>query len=195
MEIMTLIESLTEPNDGEKLELEKMIRNFKVDNKAIGTELEGYYPFEEKKKSKPEPDINMRYAWDQLRRDILLYYKGCYDYVKDKPHDVPYDISRKKDAREKTIDEIFQQENCSEKEEDLRREHCEIIQKKHRIIWFILEGPVPEFSLWGKSIVCSRFYKRLKFRHYRSKTKQKQRHNLVNDCINELKNVNDKRKY
>jgi hypothetical protein len=46
MRIMTLIESVEKADDLKELELDKEIRNFKVDNNAIGTELESYYPDE-----------------------------------------------------------------------------------------------------------------------------------------------------
>lgn len=85
MSIMTLIESLSGLKDDKELELEKKIRVFKVKNKAIGTELEGYYP--PKEKEKYEEPANMRDEWDKLRRDILDYYKDCHDYMdKHKSH-------------------------------------------------------------------------------------------------------------
>jgi len=70
MSIMTLIESLSGLEDDKELELEKKIRVFKVKNKVIDTELEGYYPL--KKKENTEP-ANMRDEWEKLRRDILDY--------------------------------------------------------------------------------------------------------------------------
>jgi hypothetical protein len=199
MEIMTLIESLSEPYDDEKLELEKEIRRFKIDNKTIGTELEGYYPAEEKKEAKkkdpakekdPPPDKNMRVAWDDLRRSVLLYYELCKEYVEGKSSEVANEKNKK------TIDDIIQGKDCKEKgeeQEELRKRHCEIIQKKHRMIWFMLDAPLPEFSLWPRFIVCSRPYRRGKFRHYRRRAQDLDV--LVQCCINELRNVHDNHKY
>jgi hypothetical protein len=64
MRIMTLIESVEKADDLKELELDKEIRNFKVDNNAIGTELESYYH-----------DEKIGMAWDALRKEILGYYE------------------------------------------------------------------------------------------------------------------------
>lgn len=184
MEIMTLIESLSEPYDDDKLELDKEIRKFKVDNKAIGTELEGYYPSKDPiKKDSSEPDENMRVAWDKLRRDILVYYEKCEKYAKENCND------EAEQQNKKTIEEIIHDKGCIIDGVDLREMHCCIIQKKHRIIWFMLDGPIPDFSLWPGFIVCSRLYKRWKFRDYRHKAKGDDAlKKLVRDCLEELEN-------
>ena len=201
MGIMTLIESQNGTNDDVNLELDKEIRKFKVDNKAIGTELESYYPAEGKRegnnKGKDEKigkdegkelADNVRDGWDKLRRDILDYSDHSHKFIHKNPHEknkrkiddilqihLEEDCVKVMPQKEHCNDEVekLKMENCNVRVEDLQKEHCKIIQKKHCIVWVILEAPMPGFSLLPWFIARSRWYRYLALRHFLCRIEKK----------------------
>ena len=192
---MTLIESQNGTKDDDKLELDKGIRKFKVDNKAIGTELESYYPAEEKRESNKkgkdegkELADNVRDGWDKLRRDILDYSDHCNKFMQKNPHEknkekiddilqihLEEDCVKVMPQKEYCNDEVekLKMVNCNVRVEDLQKKHCKIIQKKHCIVWVILEAPMPGFSLLPWFIARSRWYRYFALRHFLCRIEKK----------------------
>jgi hypothetical protein len=74
MGIMTLIESAKSSESFKELELDKELRNFKVDSAVIGTELESYFPNEK-----------IADKWNGLRDEIREFY-GQHEKIVTNSH-------------------------------------------------------------------------------------------------------------